>query len=43
MKINCKKLVTTTYGLFFVLVLSFRVAGVNAQDEVLILGGNGWH
>ncbi len=43
MKINCKKLVTTTYGLFFMLVLSFSAAGVNAQDEVLVLGGNGWH
>lgn len=43
MKINYKKLITTTYSLLLLLILSFRAISVNAQNEVLVLGGNGWH
>ena len=43
MKINYKRLVATTYSLLLLLILSLRATGVNAQNEVLVLGGNGWH
>jgi formamidase len=43
MKINYKKLIATTYSLLLLLILSFRATGVNAQNEVLVLGGNGRH